>query len=81
MRTNMEKPKFEFEIDFNTQRTVLFMLGRFVLADGSIARLIFTPEGLKLAIPFDCKSIIHLPSDNSVSFTGLTPYGEADGEK
>jgi hypothetical protein len=68
----MEKPKFEFEIDFNTQRTVLFMLGRFVLADGSIARLIFTPEGLKLAIPFDC---------NSVSFTGLTPYGEADGEK
>jgi hypothetical protein len=44
------KTSFEFKKDFETGKIILEMLGRLTLASGNQARILLTPDGIKLFI-------------------------------
>ena len=46
----MNKLTFTFPTDFDSQKPQLVHIGRIYLGEGSIIRLVFTPEGLKASI-------------------------------
>jgi len=57
----MEKDVFKFDKTFEGNKVIPLFLGRLQLCDGSIVRIIFTPEGLKLVVSqnaIDNKSLI-----------------------
>lgn len=76
----MEKPKFEFEIDFATNNCIPEHLGRLFFPDGSSIRLYFGPAGL-VALVYKVANTKHILIQEQPNQTEIFGLGErADGQ-
>ena len=72
----MKNITVDFPVDFDTNKAIGIWVGRIILGDGGIIRLVFTPEGLKALVTLK-KGTKHFYSndepDDGVEFAGFDP--------
>lgn len=63
-----------FEVDFDTKKVICEPCARWVLGDGSVVRLVFTPSGFKMAVSQDAIDSGHLiitpKSEDQLEYVG-----------
>lgn len=69
----MDKPKFEFEREFETQRVTGFSIGRITLGKhAGVVRLVLMPDGIHMIVPASLKGLyIHEYEDTIENFAGV----------